>query len=140
MVELFAYRKPSGKPLVCALFNDSRAVVLQTANMPGPRRSKEKPQHYLKEWREFRHLTQQQLADAVGTDKSVISLLENGGMGMTDKWARKLAEPLRTRAGILIDHDPNDLPTDILDIWTSIPDEAKPQAQSILETFKKQRA
>lgn len=105
-----------------------------------PARNKEKPLHHLKEWREFRKLTQQQLADAVDTDKSVISLIENGGMGLTDKWARRFATPLRTRAGLIIDYDPNDLPTSILEIWANIPEEARPQAETILKTFFQRRA
>ncbi len=94
-------------------------------------------EHHLKDWREFRRMTQPVLAEKADTDKSVISLLENGGMQMTDTWARKLAKPLRTTAGFLIDYHPDDLPTDILDAAWGVSEEQKPQVIEILKTFKK---
>lgn len=93
--------------------------------------------HYLKEWREFRQMTQEQLAEHVDTSKGVISLLENFGRSLSDKWARRLAKPLKVQPGWLLDYDPNNIPTDVMDLWAAIPDEDKPQAQSILETFTK---
>jgi transcriptional regulator with XRE-family HTH domain len=82
-------------------------------------------------------MTQEQLADAVGTDKGVISLLESGARGLSDKWLRRLAPILKTSAGHLLDHDPNDLPTDIIDIWASIPERDKGTAKRVLESFRK---
>lgn len=98
-----------------------------------------RPLHYLKEWREFRQMTQEKLAELVGTDKSVISLKETGNRGLGDKWARRFAPHLQTTPGWIIDHDPNDLPTDILEIWNDIPDEAKPQAAAVLRTFARNK-
>lgn len=105
----------------------------------------QKPLHYLLEWREFRKMTQEQLAGLVDTTKSVISLIEASarpsegrpGRKLSPKWAARLAPHLRTSPGFLIDHDPNNLPTHILDIWAKIPEEARPQAEQILETFMK---
>lgn len=104
------------------------------------KRKSEQPLHFLKEWREFRSLTQEQLASEVGTDKSVISLLESGGRGLSDKWARRLAGPLRTSAGMILDHDPNRLPTSILEIWGEVPEDQKDQARAVLETFRKRKS
>lgn len=70
---------------------------------------KKPPQlHYLRQWREFRRMTQEQLADAVGTSKAVISLLESENRGLSDKWAHRLAKPLRTTPGALFDYDPQE--------------------------------
>lgn len=82
-------------------------------------------------------MTQEDLAEAVDTKASVISLLENGNRRLSDKWAYRLAPALRARPGWLLDFDPNTVPTDILDLWAEIPDESKPQARSILETFRR---
>src|SRR5687768_13320117 len=70
--------------------------------------------NHLKAWREFRRMTQEELAEKVGTTGSVISMLESGNRGLSDKWLRKLAPALNTSPGHLLDHDPNDLPTDII--------------------------
>lgn len=94
------------------------------------------PLHFLKEWREFRELSQEQLADSVGTTKGVISLIESGDRGLSDKWARRLAPALRTRPGWLLDHDPNSIPSDLLEVWSAIPVERQSQAIKVLETFQ----
>lgn len=96
-----------------------------------------RPRHYLREWREFRRLTGEQLADKIGTDKTVISLLENGKRRLSDKWLLKLAPALNTSPGFILDHDPNNLPTAILDVWADIPEERRTQALQVLETFRR---
>lgn len=96
----------------------------------------ERSTNHLRAWREFREMTQEELAEKVGTTGSVISMIESGSRGLSDKWLRKLAPALETTAGSLLDHDPNDLPTDIIDIWTSIADRDKPTVRRILESFK----
>lgn len=50
--------------------------------------------HYLKEWREFRQLTQQQLAERLDTGKDQISRWENGGRSMSFEVQCALAEAL----------------------------------------------
>jgi transcriptional regulator with XRE-family HTH domain len=82
-------------------------------------------------------MTQDQLAEAVGTNNSVISLLESGGRQLSPKWLRKLAPALQTTPGHLLDHDPNDLSTSILDIWADVPPENQSQALDILKTFRR---
>lgn len=93
--------------------------------------------NYLRAWREYRRLTQEQLAASLEppTTGSVISLLEAGGRKLSPKWLRRLAPALGTTPGFLLDHDPNSLPTDFLDVISRIPDERRNQALAILETF-----
>ena len=95
----------------------------------------ETPPHYLKEWRKFRRMTQDKLADAVDTSKSVISDLERGNLQLSPKWLRKLSPVLGTQPGHILDHDPNNLDTDIIEIWTRIEDKA--QAMKVLQSFVK---
>src|SRR3954468_17341916 len=93
--------------------------------------------NHLKAWREFRRMTQGGLAAAIGTTGSVISLLESGDRRLSDKWLCRLAPALGTTPGHLLDHDPEDLPTDLLEIWASIPEDRKAQAMEVLSTFRK---
>jgi transcriptional regulator with XRE-family HTH domain len=93
--------------------------------------------NHLRAWREFRNLSQEQVADRLGTAKGVISLLENGKRPLSDKWLHKLAEVLETRPGHLLDLDPNELDNDIIDIWAHIDQRDRVQAVSILRTFMK---
>lgn len=95
--------------------------------------------NYLRAWREYRHLTQAKLAEAVGTTGAVISLLESGDRGLSDKWLRKLAPVLGTRPGHLLEVDPNEASGDILEIWADIPEDKREQARDVLMTFRRKR-
>lgn len=94
-----------------------------------------RPPHHLREWRKFRRMTQQELADEIGTSKTVISEMERGNLQLSPKWLRKIAPVLRTQPGHILDHDPEDLDNDIIDIWSHIPDAEKEQAARVLRTF-----
>lgn len=95
------------------------------------------PRNHLRAWREYRRMTQTHLAEAIGTKGSVISLLESGDRRLSDKWLRRLAPALQTTPGHLLDHDPEDMPTDLLEIWAAIPEDRRAQAIQVLNTFRK---
>lgn len=65
--------------------------------------------NYLRDWREKAGLTQDQLAEKVGTAGNVIGLLESGERGLSDKWLRRLAPHLGTTPGHLLDYHPDDV-------------------------------
>lgn len=92
--------------------------------------------NYLRAWREHRGLTQAKLAETIGTTGAVISLLESGERGLSDKWLRKLAPVLGTRPGHLLEIDPEAMSDDIFDIWAEIPEERRDQARDVLKTFR----
>jgi transcriptional regulator with XRE-family HTH domain len=75
--------------------------------------------NHLKAWRDYRKLTQAELAAEVGTNANMIGYLESGERGLSAKWLRKLADALKITPGHLLDHDPSELPNDILEIWMS---------------------
>ena len=93
--------------------------------------------HKLRAWREFRRLTQAELAERVGTTTAVISHLETEKRGLSAKWLYRLAPALGTKPGFLLDHDPTDLSSDVLEIWANIPEERRDQARQVLETFSR---
>jgi len=61
---------------------------------------------YLRQWRRYRGLTQEQLADAVGMTAPTISQLENNKQGFTGETLAKLAHALRCSPAALLGHDP----------------------------------
>jgi len=95
--------------------------------------------NHLRAWRELRGMTQAQLAESVGTTGAVISLLESGARGLSDKWLRRLAPVLGTKPGHLLETDPADVDTDVMEIWADIPEEDRAQAREILNTFRRRR-
>lgn len=92
--------------------------------------------NHLRAWREFRSLTQEQLADAVGTAGNVIGLLESGERGLSSKWLQRLAPLLGTTPGFLLDHDPNDLDAAYLEAVLEVPKERRSEALAILRVLK----
>lgn len=101
------------------------------------KRPKGHPGHYLLQWREFRGMTQEQLAAKVkpATNASVISLLESGGRGLSNKWLGRLAPALGTKKGFILDMNPYEADTSILEIWGLIPEDEQPRLRNILEQF-----
>jgi DNA-binding XRE family transcriptional regulator len=57
---------------------------------------------YLKEWRAHLHLTQDQLAERLGTNKGQVSKLETGKQRFNDDWIACCAEALGIEPGDLL--------------------------------------
>lgn len=87
--------------------------------------------NYLREWRIFRGFTQQQLAEAVDTNANMIQYLESGERGLSAKWLRRLAPVLNTTSGMILEHDPNQLDSDIIEIWATASNREKRQIAEI---------
>jgi transcriptional regulator with XRE-family HTH domain len=94
-----------------------------------------RPPHYLREWRKHRGFTQESLAAAVGTSKSQISELERFNLQLSPKWLMRIAPVLDVQQGHIIDHNPDDLDSDIIDIWTRIPQRDRANAAKALRGF-----
>lgn len=91
--------------------------------------------NYLRAWRVFRGLTQEQLADRVDTNPNMIGYLESGERGLSAKWLRRLAPALDTTPGMILDHDPSTLDSDIIDIWAHAGSREKRQLADIAKTI-----
>lgn len=91
--------------------------------------------NHLREWRTFRKLTQEQLAERVGTNPNMIQYLETGERGLSAKWLRRLAPALETTPGMLLDHDPHQLDADIIDIWAHAGVRERRQLSEIAKTI-----
>lgn len=73
--------------------------------------------NHLRAWREYRGLSQVELAEKAETTHQVIGYLERGRTQLSAKWLRKLAPILDTTPGMLLDHAPQELSADIIDMW-----------------------
>ncbi|MEO1188333.1 MAG: helix-turn-helix transcriptional regulator [Pseudomonadota bacterium] len=91
--------------------------------------------NHLKAWREFRNLTQEDLAEKVGTTAAVISLLENGQRGLSATWLHRFAPHLHVSPGFLLDHSPGDLTADMLQAWATIPKADQNEALAALRRY-----
>jgi transcriptional regulator with XRE-family HTH domain len=91
--------------------------------------------NHLRAWREFRELSQEELAERAGTSHQVIGYLERGRTQLSAKWLRKLAPALETTPGLLLDHDPHDLDRDLIEMWTNASAMERRQITSIAATI-----
>lgn len=97
---------------------------------------KAKEQNHLQAWRLFRKMTQEQLAEAVGTNKAVISLIESGDRQLSPKWLGRLAPALGTTRGFLLDYHPDDVDADYLREIMEMPKDRRAQATALLRVLR----
>ncbi len=88
---------------VCCPRDDYLVRAVHYAYMPAEDRN------HLRDWRIYRGLTQEKLAEEVGTTKAVISLLETEKRPLSSKWLRKFAGALDTTPGRILDVNPNEV-------------------------------
>lgn len=113
---------------VCYPRDDTWKAVCDNATVPQDR-------NYLRQWREKAELSQEELAEKVGTTKSVISLLENEKRPLSSNWLRKLATALKTTPGRILDIDPADGDADVLKLFDDIPKKDRPTALRVLRSL-----
>lgn len=89
---------------------------------------------YLREWRESRHLTQDQLAERIGTTKATISRIENGKRPYSEGYLHEVADALNCEVRDLFRH-PNAPSID--DLLRTASEPVKNQARALVETLLK---
>jgi transcriptional regulator with XRE-family HTH domain len=89
---------------------------------------------FLREWREHRGLTQEQLGDRMGMSRPQISKIERGMAQYSQEFIEAAAYALRCEPVDLIMRDPT-APGGIWSIWEQIPEVDRPKALQVLEAF-----
>lgn len=97
---------------------------------PGQRR-----RHYIREWRKFRGLTQEQLADRLEVATSSISQLETGKQGYSQAILEALANALMCEPADLLRRDPNKA-GELVDLFDSLNDDDRKRAAQIIQALK----
>lgn len=87
---------------------------------------------FLKEWRNYRGLTQEQLAERVGWSVSNVSQLEQGRQGYSQEGLELLAGALNCDPGQILNVDPTS--GDIWSLWET----AKPAERNLIINLAKQ--
>ncbi len=78
----------------------------------------------VRELRKSRNLTQQQLADMIGTTKQQVGRLENSKRRLSDHWVERLSQVMKIHPG---------------ELWAEVPgssSELTPQEQAMLDLFR----
>lgn len=92
--------------------------------------------HYIKEWRKARGLTQEQLAERIGLDRTYYSKIESGKRRYDQPFLEAAATVLQCSPADLIMRDPSD-PDGIWSVWDTLKPVEKAQVVEIARTLKR---
>jgi transcriptional regulator with XRE-family HTH domain len=93
------------------------------------------PRHYVREWRKFRNLTQERLADRTPYTPGAISQLETGRTHYTQSMLEALADALQCTPGDLLSRNPFK-EGEVISLWDQLPEDKRDIARRMLETLK----
>lgn len=96
--------------------NDKPRQQSQSATMTEEADKNGGPNH-LAAWMRYRGIKGAALAKELGVTPGMISDLANSNRALSAKWLRRIAPALRTTPGMLLDHDPYNLDSDMIEIW-----------------------
>lgn len=120
--------KPRRKTLVAV---PKQAAVRKRIEAPPEPSS---PNHFVRNWRIHRGMTQETLAGLIGRSVSTISQLESGKQGPSLETLERIGKALNCRAGDLLSRDPK---TDgaLLDIWDNLDPPGRRRALKMLSAM-----
>lgn len=93
--------------------------------------------NHLRAWMRYRGVKGADLAKELGgtVTPGMVSDLANSNRALNAKWLRRIAPILKTTPGLLLDHDPYDLPADLIEIWLKSDSEQKRQLVDIAKAL-----
>ena len=97
---------------------------------------KTKRRTFIKQWRNYRKLTLERLAERIDVTAGALSQLERGDVGYTQPMLEALASELRCEPADLIPRDPAH-DASIMVIWSQIPEVDRPRALDVLKALAK---
>lgn len=102
----------------------------------GYRPKRVRRQTFIKQWREFRELSQETLAERLETSKASISRIEAGSQAYTQDFLEAAAEALRTDPASLLMRDPTD-ENAVWSIWNDAKIGERQMIENIVRTVIK---
>ena len=100
-----------------------------------PRFKKGPPRHFVREWRDFRGMTQEKLAEAAGLTPGAISQLERGEVGYTQRSIEALADAMSCSPSDLTGRNPVSDDFEPIQLFAAIPKSNRPLAIRMLKSM-----
>ena len=91
---------------------------------------------FIRDWREHRNLTQDQLADRLDTSKASLSRIENGHQPYTQDFLEACAHALQTDPASLLMRNPTDTESP-WSLWETLKPTERKQATEVLRALKR---
>jgi transcriptional regulator with XRE-family HTH domain len=102
---------------------------------PIPKPKRQRQPTFLREWREHRQLTQEQLAERIGISQPTLGRIERGKVPYNQDFLEAAAEALATDAASLIMRNP--LQEDaIWSVWEGLGPAERQQAIAVIKALK----
>lgn len=112
--------------------------VPETTDMaPVPKPKRKLHRTFLREWREYRQLTQEQAADRLNISRTLLSKIENAKSPYSQGFMEAAAEAYQCEVPDLIMRDPSSAVWSIYDTLRSLPKEDQEQVERIVQTFRR---
>jgi transcriptional regulator with XRE-family HTH domain len=128
------------KPHCAFIAIESFLGCVHTLHMPKPTignlRGRQMRRTFLKEWRIKRGHSQEEAADLIGIDRSMLSKIESGKMAYSQQFLEAAAEAYMCEPADLLIRNPTD-PDGIWSVWDSAKDGQKRQIVEIAKTIIK---
>jgi transcriptional regulator with XRE-family HTH domain len=105
--------------------------------MTRERRKPKNVTHFLKEWRDFRGLTQERLAARIEKSPALISQIEAGNIKLTEETLEALAFALSCDPGDVLSRDPMSPDYKLWRIIKGLPADDQAQALRVIEALTK---
>ncbi|MBI1359848.1 MAG: helix-turn-helix domain-containing protein [Alphaproteobacteria bacterium] len=90
---------------------------------------------FLREWRKAKDVTQEQLAERIGVNRSYVSAIESGARQYNQQFLEAAAEALGLDPADLIVRNPAD-PNGYWTVWDGIPPGERPRFAAAIEALK----
>jgi transcriptional regulator with XRE-family HTH domain len=119
-----------------AIVHREQNVSMATRVRPAPKPQKRR--HFVRQWRKFKNLTQEQLAERVGVTPGTISQLETGRINYTQPLLEKLADEFGCKPGDILNVDPN-VDAAMWSIWEKLDLPDRNQVADIAATFHQRK-
>lgn len=103
-----------------------------------PRLKQKRPvRHFIRQWRKYRGLTQEQLAERIGMTHGAIGQLERGEVDYTQSTLEALAYAMMCQPADLIVRDPYAENWSIMDSLKDIPEADRKRVVEVIESIRK---
>jgi transcriptional regulator with XRE-family HTH domain len=110
--------------------------TVRMAKIARPAPKPERRRHFIRQWRKYRGLTQEQLAERIGVTPGAISQLEVGRTSYTQHMLEAMAVELQCKPGDLLNVDPTREDA-IWSIWETLDVPTRNQIVDIAKTFQR---
>lgn len=104
--------------------------------MAKPRPKKQYRRTFIREWREYRGISQERLAERIGRTPGLVSQVENQKGPYTQETLEAIADALMCEPVDLLVRNPLD-PEGIWSIWDRVEPSQRSHAIEVLKTFEK---